>query len=71
MGMAKKVRMLLAEKGMSVAELSRKIKPETSSQNSSGKLKRDNLTEQDLRQIAGTCGATFEEYFILEDGTKI
>ena len=71
MGMAVKVRMLLAAKGMSIIDLAEKIEPKTSAQNLGQKLKRDNLTEKDIRVIAKACNATFEGNFILDDGTKI
>ena len=71
MGMAVKVKMLLAAKGMSITELSNKIEPKTTHQNIGAKLKRDNLTEKDLRQIAKACDVTYEGNFIFKDGTKI
>ncbi len=71
MGMAVKVKMLLAAKGMSVVELASKMESPTTSQNVGAKLKRDNLTEKDMQSIAKACGAQFEGNFILEDGTKI
>jgi len=42
----------------------------TSSQNISGKLRRDNLSENDLRQIANAWNATFEGIFTLNDTGK-
>ena len=71
MGMAVKVKMLLAAKGMSITDLAEKMEPKTTAQNVGGKLKRDNLTEKDLREIAKACGVAYESYFLLEDGTKI
>ena len=71
MGLAVKVRMLLAAKGMSIVDLAEKIEPKTSAQNIGAKLKRDNLTEKDLQAIAKACGVAFEGSFILEDGSKI
>ena len=71
MGMAVKVKMLLAAKGMTVTELAKSLEPKVTPQNLSIKLKRDNLTEKDLRAIAKACGATFEGVFVLDDGTKI
>ena len=71
MGMAEKVRALLAAKGMSMADLASKLEPATSRQNIHGKLKRDNLSEQDLQDIARACGVRFEGCFIFEDGTRL
>ncbi len=71
MGMATKVKMLLAAKDMNLSQLAEKIEPKTSLQNLWGKLKRDNLTEKDLQAIAKACGVTFEGSFILEDGKRI
>lgn len=71
MGMAVKVKMLLAAKGMSLSELASKLEPKTTHQNLGSKLKRDNLTERDLQAIAKACGVTFEGNFVFEDGRKI
>ena len=71
MALAKKVKMLMAAKNMTIVDLSNKIEPKTSAQNIGRKLKRDNLSEKDLESIAKACGVKFEANFILEDGTKI
>lgn len=71
MGMAKKVRVLLLNKGMTITDLANRMEPPTTVQNISSKLIRDNLTENDLIAIAKACDVTFERYFVLEDGTKI
>ncbi len=71
MGMGIKVKMLLAAKEMTIAELAEKMEPRTSAQNIGAKLKRDNLTEKDLCAIAKACDVTFEGNFILEDGRRI
>ena len=71
MGLAIKVKMLLAAKEMTISELASKIEPKTTAQNIGAKLKRDNLTEKDLQAIAKACGVTFEGSFIFEDGRKI
>jgi hypothetical protein len=47
------------------------MEPKTTRQNIGAKLKRDNLTEKDLHDIAKACGVTFEGNFVLEDGRKI
>ena len=71
MGMAIKVKMLLAAKEMTIADLAGIMEPETTAQNIGAKLKRDNLTEKDLQGIAKACDVTFEGNFIFEDGRKI
>lgn len=71
MSMAIKVKMLLAAKEMNIGDLADKIEPKTTRQNIAAKLKRDNLTEKDLQDIAKACGVMFEGNFILEDGRKI
>lgn len=71
MGMAIKVKMLLAAKEMTISDLSEKLEPKTSAQNIGAKLKRDNLTEKDLMEIAQACGVAFEGSFIFDDGRKI
>ena len=56
MGMAVKVRMLLAARGMTLKELGARMDPPTSAQNIGQKIKKDNLTENDLSAIARACG---------------
>ncbi|MBQ8894735.1 MAG: helix-turn-helix domain-containing protein [Clostridia bacterium] len=69
MGMGIKVRMLMAAKQISLTELAQRI--DSSPQNLSGKLTRDNLCEKDIQKIAEACGAKFVGKFVLEDGTEI
>jgi len=71
MGMAVKVKMLLVARGMTVVDLADKMEPKTTHQNVSAKLRRDNLTEKDLLEIARVCDVTFEGNFIFDDGRKI
>ena len=70
MGMAVKVRMLLAARGMTLKELGARMDPPTSAQNIGQKIKKDNLTENDLSAIARACGATYEGIFRLYDTGK-
>ena len=70
MGMAVKVRMLLAARGMTLKELGARMDPPTSAQNIGQKIKTDNLTENDLSAIARACGATYEGIFRLNDTGK-
>lgn len=68
MGLAKKVRILLAERECTQTELAKRL--ETSSANLSDKLIRDNLTEKDLIKIAEALDCDFEATFILRDSGK-
>ena len=70
MGMAVKVRMLLAARGMTLKELGARMDPPTSAQNIGQKIKKDNLTENDLSASARACGATYEGIFRLNDTGK-
>ena len=68
MGMATKIKMLLAARNMTIKDLATKL--DTSSQNMAAKLKRDNLSEIDLKEIAQVCDAVFEGNFKLNDTGK-
>ena len=68
MGLTTKVKMLLAARDMSMKDLSEKLG--TTNQNVTAKLRRDNLSENDLHQIAAVCDATFEGVFTLNDTGK-
>jgi len=68
MGLATKVKMLLVVRNMSTKDLAEKLG--TTSQNITAKLRRDNLSENDLHEIANACDATFEGTFTLNDTDK-
>lgn len=68
MGMAKLVNLLLVERGMKKKELAEKLG--TSISNISAKLRRDNLSEKEIRDIAEACDAEFVGSFILNDTGK-
>lgn len=70
MGMAVKVRMLLAAREMTLKDLGARMSPPTSAQNIGRKIKNDNLTEKDLIAIAQACDATYEGMFRLNDTGK-
>lgn len=70
MGMAIKIKMLLAAREMTLGDLAEKIEPKTTRQNVTAKINRDNLTEKDLQAIAKACNATFEGVFTLIDTGK-
>ena len=63
--MSEKVRIVLKRKKMTIADLATAI--DTSSQNLSNKLNRDNFSEKELQQIAEALGGRFEGFFIFED----
>lgn len=68
--MAKKIRVLLLETGITQKELASRIN--SSPTNLSGKLSRDNFSEKELQDIAAACGAEFEGNFIItSNGKKI
>lgn len=67
MGMAVKVRMLLAAREMTLKDLGERMDPPTSGQNIGQKIKKDNLSERDLVAIAKACNATFKGGFVLND----
>ncbi len=68
MSMAKLVKTLLIERDMTMTDMAKKLG--TSVQNISGKLRRDNLSEKELQDIADACDATFSGSFILNDSGK-
>ena len=66
MGMAEKIRILLVKRGnLSEAELARRLS--TTPQNFNKKMKRDNFTEADLREIAAALDCEFEAGFRMKD----
>ena len=71
MSMAEKIRILLIKKGnMSEAELSKLLG--TTPQNFNSKMKRDNFTENDLREIAKALDCDYKATFIIrETGEEI
>ena len=70
MGMAVKVRMLLAARGMTLKELGARMDPPTSAQNIGQKIKKDNLTENDLSAIARAASSALSEPVKLVRWTK-
>ena len=67
--MGEKIRILLRRKKITISALAKMI--ETTRQNLTNKLNRDNFTEKELQQIAEVLGCSFEGYFILPDGDRI
>ncbi|NLN49081.1 MAG: helix-turn-helix domain-containing protein [Clostridiales bacterium] len=66
---SEQIRVLCARTGVSLSELARRINQ--SPQNFNAKLKRDTITKEELINIAKVLGATYEQYFVLENGEKI
>ena len=69
MTIEQKIKMALAYKDMSQADLARTIG--TSPQNFNIKLKRNSFTTEDMEEIAAAMGGTWRAEFVFEDGTTI
>ena len=69
MTIEQKLKMALAYKGLSQAELARQI--ETTPSNLSQKIKRTTLTKEELEQIASVLGGVWRAEFVFADGTVI
>lgn len=66
MALSDRIRILLIKRGnISEAELARRLG--ISPQNLNNKLKRDNFTEKDLKEIANVLDCTFSVSFKLND----
>lgn len=66
MGMAEKIRILLIKRGnISEAKLAELL--QTSPQNLSGKMKRDNFTEKDLQEIAQVLDCDYKSSFVIRE----
>lgn len=63
------IKNLCKEKGISVAELARRIGQ--TPQNFNKKLKRETVSTEELMTIANELGVVFEQSYILENGEKI
>ena len=62
MAMTEKIKIALIKKGMTVKDLAAKLG--CSSQNISGKFKRDNFSEKELQDIADAMGCNFVGAFV-------
>lgn len=67
--MGEKIRILLRRKKTTISDLADMVN--TSRQNLTNKLNRDNFSEKELQQIAEALGCTFEGFFVFDDGEKI
>lgn len=63
------VKKLCKEKGISVAELARRIGQ--TPQNFNKKLQRETVSTEELMAIANELGIKFEQSYILENGEKL
>lgn len=68
MGMALKIRTILLERDMSIKELSEKLGYKGA--NLYNKLKRDNLTEKELHEIADILNCDYDGIFTFRDTGK-
>lgn len=68
MGMALKIRTILLERNMSIKELSEKLGYKGT--NLYNKLDRDNLSEKELRAIAGVLNCDYDGIFTYRDTGK-
>lgn len=69
MTLAQKIKMALAYKNISEAELARRIGSSPSAFNQ--RMKTGKFSDEELKQIAKALNATYECYFKFEDGTTI
>lgn len=67
--MTEKIKILLIKKGISVTELANLLG--TKPQNLSNKFKRNNFSENELKEIADVLDVTFEAHFVLNTGERI
>ena len=63
------IKNLCKEKGISAAELARRIGQ--TPQNFNKKLKRETVSTEELMTIANELGVVFEQSYILENGEKL
>ncbi len=69
MTLEQKIKMALAYKNISQAELARRLG--TTPQNLNQKIKHNTLTNSDFEQIAAALGCSWRAEFVFEDGTVI
>lgn len=70
MGMSEKIKIILVKRGMSAADLAKRLG--CTSVNIYNKLKKDNYTDKDLAKIADALDCDYEGIFTLRDtGEKV
>ncbi|KYG90412.1 transcriptional regulator [[Bacillus] sp. KCTC 13219] len=67
--MAEKIRVILKRKNLTLAELAERL--DISKQNLNSKMKRDNFSQNELKEIARALEIEYVSKFILEDNTEI
>ena len=65
MSMSEKIRIALVKRKISITELA--VNLNTSQSNLSNKLKRDNFSEKELKQIADILNCDFKGVFVMRD----
>jgi len=66
---SEQIRVLCVRTGISLSELARRINQ--TPQNFNSKLKRNNVTQDELNQIAKALNVTYEQYFVLSNGEQV
>ena len=66
---SEKIKILLKRKGVSLKWLAEQTNQ--TRQNLHNKMKRDNFSENELKEIAKALEAKYEGFFFLEDGDKL
>ena len=66
---SEKIKIILGRKNMSMSDLAEALKQ--TRQNLHNKMKRDNFSENELKEIANALGVKFESHFVMENGEKI
>ena len=65
MSMSKKIKHLLIEKDLTITQLAKLL--DTTPQNLTNKLSRDNFNEKNLQEIAKVLNCKFEAKFVIKD----
>ena len=68
MSVAKKIKLLLVERDMTMTDLAEKL--DTGKSNLSQKMKRDNFSENELKQIAEALDCDYNIVFTMKDTGK-
>jgi len=68
MSVSKKIKLLLVEREMTMTNLAEKLN--TGKSNLSGKMKRDNFSENELKQIAEALDCDYNIVFTMKDTGK-
>lgn len=69
LSMGEKIKIILSRREMTLGDLAEKTKQ--SRQNLSNKMKRDNFTEKDLREIAAALDCTYSASFTMNDTGEV